>query len=351
VRAPNFPGNRKLRGRLSGTIVAVAHLGWAAAASAQTPTERETARALMDRGDEQIAQGDLMAALAAYRAADAIMHVPTTGVEVARTYARLGRLVEARDAALQVLRTPSTAGEPKPFQVARDEASELSRNLGEQIPTLVVEVRPLEISSNASLSVDGNRVPSAALGLPYRLNPGEHQLSLSAPGYEVVDISLLLALREHRVLPVTLQPLPAAEPIVTQKVKPAALPAEAHSAPVKSNAGDGALPWPVWVGASVAGAGVIVGTVAGIVSLEHAKDARQLCNGNDCPEAARPDRDAALTTASVSNVGWVFAGVGAAVSLTSFLLSAGPGKAKPTTNLALTTVSGGGMLHWQEQIW
>jgi isocitrate lyase len=91
--------------------VAVAGL-WAGFAGAQTDEQRNTARDLMDQGDERVAHQDYAAALTLYRAAHDIMNVPTTGIEVARTLSSLGKLVEARDAALEVLKLPEAPNEP-----------------------------------------------------------------------------------------------------------------------------------------------------------------------------------------------------------------------------------------------
>jgi hypothetical protein len=55
-----------------------------ALAQEATPRQRERARGLMDQGDVSMAAGDHEAALAAYRAADDIMGVPTTGLEVGK---------------------------------------------------------------------------------------------------------------------------------------------------------------------------------------------------------------------------------------------------------------------------
>ena len=64
--------------------------------SAPSSPERERARALMDQGDARFEAGAYDAALEAYRAADAIMGVPTTAIEVARVLEKLGRLLQAR---------------------------------------------------------------------------------------------------------------------------------------------------------------------------------------------------------------------------------------------------------------
>jgi hypothetical protein len=319
--------------RVRTILFAVATLCAAHVSEAQTAAERDTARRLMDRGDEQLADGDPNAALMSYEAAHAIMHVPTTGLEVARTYASLGKLVEASDVALQVVHLPDREAESKPFVLARQAAAALARSLAEQIPKISVEVQPPAANTSGVLEVDGQRVPRAALGLPYSLNPGEHVLTFSAPGYAALELPIALARGEHRSILLTLRP-------TARRSTALALPSH-----------DARLAWPVWLGVGVASAGVAVGSVAGLISLERAGEARAQCVGDSCPARAKPDRDAALVAASVSNVGWAFAGAGAVLSLTSFWLMAHGRKSKPVASLALSTTQGGGMLRWCGEVW
>lgn len=85
--------------------------------AAPSAAERDTARSLMDEGDRMLTSGKLREAMERYRAAHAIMHVPTTGVELARVQARLGLLVEARATAMEVVNLQrAEADEPTVYQ-------------------------------------------------------------------------------------------------------------------------------------------------------------------------------------------------------------------------------------------
>ncbi|HTU62558.1 MAG TPA: hypothetical protein VMF89_29055, partial [Polyangiales bacterium] len=83
------------------------HLFLQPAAAEPGASERETARALMTEGDKLRAAGDLRAALTRYQAAHAIVHAPTTGLDLARVQAQLGLLVEARSTASEVIHHPA----------------------------------------------------------------------------------------------------------------------------------------------------------------------------------------------------------------------------------------------------
>src|SRR5260370_20281790 len=104
----------------------VASLELPSPASAEpTTADRATARSLMAEARADRERGDLTHASEAFAAADALMHVSTTGLELARTQAAMGRLVDAADKALRVTRLPDGPNDPVPFRRAHEAASEL----------------------------------------------------------------------------------------------------------------------------------------------------------------------------------------------------------------------------------
>jgi len=287
---------------------------------AQNAQDRESARQLLDRGDAQLEQGDLEGALASYRAAHELMHVPTTGLEVARISAKLGKLVEARDVALEVIRMPAAAREAKPFKVARAAAEDLARELATQIPTLRLELTPEAAADQASLEIDERSVPPAALGLGYALNPGRHRVQIAATGYRPVAQDITLRPGETKTLRVKLVLAP------TAKVQPPP-PPEASPAPPPERSST----WPQWVGFSLGGAGLVAGTVAGILSLNRTRAAKEHCTGNLCTPEAEHDLNEAMTMATISNAGFGVAVLGASIGLTSYLLSGNTAQSTATT--------------------
>lgn len=325
----------------------------AATAQAQTASDRETARLLMDRGDEQVEKGDFDAALTLYRGADEIMHVPTTGIEVARTYARTGRLVEARDAALEVLRTPVAPDEPQAFKQAREAADRLARELGQQIPLLTIEVVPSSALQHASLTIDTRPIPSATVGLPYSLNPTEHRVQVTAQGYTPIDQRVTLTQGERKSLRLELQPAsatvpPLQRPLANGKVPTATSPT-VRNAPAASvlvpTTDRSRVTWPMWLGISVAGVGVVVGTVAGLVSLERAHEAKAHCDGNQCPQTAKDDRDAAMLTANISNVGFAIGALGAVTGVAAWWIGQAQSN-PPSLSMDVLTGARGCILKW-----
>ena len=274
-----------------------------------TAADKETARRLMAEARDKRTACDLKAALQSFIAADAIMKVPTTGLEVARTQAAIGLLVEARDTALRVARSQPEPDEPAPFTKAREEATSISEDLVKRIPTLTVQVAGGEPGASPNVTVDGAAVPAASLGMPRTVNPGHHVIAATdgkKQGRADVDIGEA----QHKDVRVELAG--AAPP-----------PAVAPEAPA-TGAGPGKA---MMIGGGiVAVLGIGVGSVTGVMSLSKTSSVKNSCNGNSCPASEQSNIDSAQTLATVSTVSFVAGGVGAVVSLVGFLMWRGEAK-------------------------
>jgi PEGA domain len=327
------------------------------AAWAESAEDRESARQFLDRGDEQVEKGDLEGALASYRAAHELMHVPTTGLEVARLLVKLGKLVEARDVALEVVRMPTGPKESRAFKVARTAAETMARELAAQIPSLRIELTPPGAADETTLEIDQRTVPLSALDLGYSLNPGAHRIRISATGYETASRSITLRPGESQTLRIELVP------DATQTAKPIAKPkAPVAKAPPREAAGslrtsspvtpedEGSTTWPQWLGFSLGGAGLIVGTVTGVLSLDRTRAASEHCTGNKCTPEARGDLDEAMKMANISNVGFGVAALGTAIGLTGILLSSGSSE-KTSAKVHVTAGPGVAMLRCEGALW
>ena len=284
--------------------------------AAQTAGDKETARSLMHQGDEKRKAGKLESALEDYRAAHAIMKLPVTGIDLAETHAALGQLVEARDVALAIGRMPRGSNEPEVSAEARERASALAETLEQRIPSATFVV---EGPSEYTLRVDGTQVPQAALAAPRKLNPGKHEVAVEAGGFAGVTQSFSLKEGESRTVTLNL----VADPNATAPASPAA-PSPGPTGPDPSaDSGGSGVPGLAWVGFGVGALGVGVGSVSGVLSLGKASSAKDVCDGNECPRAAKDDIDASKSLATVSNVGFAVGIVGIGVGIVALLTSGG----------------------------
>jgi hypothetical protein len=312
-------------------LAAVLLLGASPAVAAPSAADRETARGLLDEGDRDVARRDFAGALRAYQGADAIMHVPTTAIEVARTQAELGLLIEARETALGILRMPQQANEPAAFVQARQTGAQLAEALAARIPSVVVAVLGLPATATRHVSVDGDPIPTEAAALPRKVNPGKHTVVVGAPGYTTVTREVTVAERARAAVEVLLEP-------GTESAPPP--PGVAAPGPRRSRA----LAYALW---GVGGAGIATGTVTGILSITTTSEANRFCNAYGvCRPAAQPDINSAMRLAWASDVAFGVGLVGAALGTVFYFTRSGEQPPPPTAGLRLTAgpARGGGMV-------
>src|SRR4030095_7079759 len=119
------------------------------------------ARASMAEGRALRSQHNFEGALRSFNVADRIMHVPTTGLEVARTLEAMGRLVEARTTLGRVMTIPVSPTDPAPFQEAVSAATVLYEEIDQRIPLVTFVVRAGGSQAAPMVWVDGQLVPAS----------------------------------------------------------------------------------------------------------------------------------------------------------------------------------------------
>lgn len=283
---------------LAATLCAVAQLLPQAAAAEASPPERETARALMAEGDRLRAEGDLRGALTRYQAAHALVHVPTTGLDVARVQAQLGLLVEARSTATEVMHDPPVPSEPKVFAQARTQAVALVNELEGRVPALQPEVQPQR--ATFVVSVDGVTLPSEIQGLPYRVNPGLHSLRVEAAGYETEIRQLTVTDGEIRSVPISLKPRIVTDASAQTATSDVGSPRVSAHEDASSAANAARLRG--IIGLSTGGAALVFGSVTGLMAISQGSSIRRECQGSACDVSQRGPLSTANTLANVANI-------------------------------------------------
>ncbi len=192
---------KKRIGAMVGASVVAFTLTTIAHAQPKQPSAaaKDTARTLLLDCRAKTAKKDLEGALKSCEGAHSIMGVPTTGLELAKVKEAMGRLVEARETALEVVRFDNS-GNNTAFSDAQAEANKLSHDLEKRIPSLVITVSGLPSGKTARVVVDSDEVPAAALSLPFRVNPGDHTIVASAP--DLPDATRTVSVKEGQSIPV-----------------------------------------------------------------------------------------------------------------------------------------------------
>ncbi|WP_394848195.1 hypothetical protein LZC95_12100 [Pendulispora brunnea] len=280
-------------------------------AQAQSAMERETARQLMHEGYALQAKGQHAAALEDFRRAHAIMNVPTTGIEVGRELAALGKVVEARDVLWRVARMKDAPEDPAVYRTAKEEARKLTESLAQRLASL----RIVPKGSGYRISVDGTELSEAVIGVSTKVDPGEHVIIVQRDGRRA-EVRVSVGEGEVRDVPVEIEGAPAAPPS----------PAPATPVPdVKESRSTGPSAW-FWAGVVGTGAAVVVGGVTGGLALARKSDASQHCQGDRCLPAAQDALDSSRTFASISTAAFITGGVLALATGVLFFIEKGDKK-------------------------
>jgi len=207
--------------------VAAVTLMTATPARAQTDSERAAARSAAQAGDKAFKAQRYEEAAMYFARAEAIMHAPTLLLFLARSQAKLGQYVKARESYIKVLRERLAPDAPSAFVAAKQSASVELPDVEAQIATLTLQVPDVPID-RLSVSIDGEQVSGAIVGVPYPIDPGEHRLTAHADGYQSAEMELSLGAGQSREVSVLLrraeatpEPAPASAP-VSQASEPAA---------------------------------------------------------------------------------------------------------------------------------
>jgi hypothetical protein len=279
----------------------------------------------MSEGRADRDKGDLKAALKAFAGADAIMHVPTTGLELARAQTAVGQLVEARDTALRVMRSPEKPGEPAPFKAARDAASALNDQLQARIPSLTVNVKNVPSGMSTTLTIDGVDVPSEVIGQPRKLDPGHHVVEVKAGtayGKQEVDVAEKDSKEVAIELPAQSATSAAGGATDTGTTDTGQ---QEPEQPAESQGRSGGSKLMIFGGFGLAAVGAIAGTVTGLMSMSKTSSIKNSgkCSGTVCNTSLDGDISSANTLATISTVSFIAGGVGAAVGVIGLFVGGG----------------------------
>jgi hypothetical protein len=279
-----------------------------------TPAQREKARDLMLEGRVRRDAHNVRGALESFRQAHWIMGVPTTGLELAATQAELRMLVEARRTLSEVLHFPELAGEPDAFKNARAAAERLNAALTDRIPKVRVKCSDSP-SASCNVSVDGQAPVTVAQDRYLEVNPGYHELVVSANGRRATaQIDATEKGSKDIVLPSLFAKGAPPPPVPT---------APAQSAPT------GIVPTLSMVALVIGGAGLAVGAVTGLMARSTARDLENKCPGNTCSTQESGTLDHAYNLATVSTIGFVAGGVLAAGGMVGLLVGSPRPEAPP----------------------
>jgi hypothetical protein len=304
------------------TLAAAVLTAWPAAAE-PSEADRASARALAAEGYDALERKDYAKAVDRFRHADALVHAPTISVDLARSLVGLGRLVEASERYQLVLREGLPKNAPASWKKALDDAQAEAADLEPRLAWIVIHVMgPLD----PEVTINGDKVPEGAIGARRAADPGSCTVRATADGFEPEEQTIALQEGGEQTVTLVLKrapagPKPAAEP---QAGPAQATPAKPDNSRI-----------PAWVAYGVGGAGLIVGSITGVLALGAHSNLEAECPSGECQphdDAEHAQMSSELsryhTFGTISGIGFGVAIAGAATG-TVLLLTGSKEKSRP----------------------
>lgn len=273
------------------------------------------ARTLGIQGVQLADAGKCPEAIEKLRRAESLHHAPTILGRLGECQVAVGQVVEGTENLNSVVREPLAPNAPKVFHDAQDRAQKaLTTALG-KIAHLTINVVPPD--AKPTVTVGGKPIPTALIGAERPSDPGTVEITATAPGYKAAGTSVTLSEGGHQEITLTLEKDPnavaALPPVTTPPPGPVTQPPEPAAS--KSNTA-------AYVALGIGGAGILVGSVTGVLALGKASD----CPNKVCPSQSNLDDAKSMATISTAGfgVGIVGLGVGAILLVTGHKRESAP---------------------------
>lgn len=277
-------------------------------ASAQEATEADIAQArqLGEQGAAAYAAGNYAESEKLWAAAAKLYSkAPTLSLGLARAAAKNGHVVLAQEQYNKIIREWGNVASPPPafkdaLEAAQREVGDVSKRVGSV--TINVEGG----APSPTVTVDGVTVPNAALGLKRPVDPGKHSVHAEAPGFKPADAPFEVAEGGTAIATLKLEKAPDAPPVAGGIGTP---PPGGDQPPSKGGGSNKTL---AIVALGVGGAGLVFGTITGLIAVGKHGDLKDACPGGNCPADKQSDVDSYKTMGTLSTVGFIVGGVGIA---------------------------------------
>lgn len=305
-------------------LVFLALMPWTPTASAQEvdvdAETRTAARELARQGVEAYEQGDNETALDRLDRAYALVPAPSISVVQARVLVRLGRWVEALDRYEKTRVFPLGSAAPDAFRQAVADAVTEGEALRARIPRLIVHVTTHSGSPDGLVvTLDGKPMPPELLDVQRPLDPGSHEVTASAPGYQPVERAVNLVEGEHKAVEIQLSP-PRKPVQATKPEPPKTLAGPPQPMPHTDRTSTEEVAG--WTVLGVGTAAIVAGTVTGLFALGKKSYLDKVCLvHSECPPHAEDEIHSFRLNRTVAYVS--FAIGAASVTAGGYLLLAG----------------------------
>lgn len=287
-------------------------LGSTSSALAQSDADKATARNLFHEGEAALNAKDCETAADRFERADKLYQAPTIMLGLARAYVCLGKFVKAKEKYNTLMREKLGADASQAFRDAVEDAKKEIVGLDAKIgyATISVEGPGNDI---VKVTIDGEDVPAAALGVKRPLDPGPHKVVADAPGWKANEATVTVNAQQDTPLTITLE----ADP--DEKIEE---PVPGGGTVTPSDGSGDTLRLVGFIALGVGAAGLIVGAVTGGLAIGKHGDLTDACgDAGQCPADQQGNLDDFNTFGTVSTIGFIAGGVVAAAGLVLVLVA------------------------------
>ena len=318
---------RTLKVSVLASAFALVALADAAAYAQDEPSSADmaSARALGQEGVKLADAGNCPEAVEKLSRAERIFHAPTTLARLGECQVQMGRLVDGTENLNKVVRETLASSAPPAFRQAQERAAKILGEARPKIAKLKIAVAgPQDVAW--TVKVDGEAIPLANLNMNRPIDPGEHVVDATAPGYKVARAKVNLPEAGTDSVALTLEPDPNA-PKVVATVAPSSLSPTSSGAESAARTEAAIAPnrVPAYIAIGVGVAGLGVGGILGLMATSKKNDLDSACPDKLCPADQQDNIDTGKSMATISTVGFVVGAVGLVVGGYLYL-TAGPSK-------------------------
>lgn len=294
------------------------------------PTEADiaTARELTEQAFTAYDANDYVKAEDLFERASQLYPAPTIYLGLARTRVKLGKYVKARENYNSIIKKNLAGDASDAFVEAQEAARAEITEIEPKIAWVTIDVGGVE-PAEVAITLDGEQLPTAALGVKRPVDPGSHVVRAAGENIEPYEKSFQIAEGQTQNIPLSL--------IAKPKATPAPIPKPADApAPIT---GGSPLPVVGFVLLGVGGAALIAGAIAGGVAVGQHSELSDNCVDNRCEPDQYDTLDGFGVTSTVSTVALIAGGVLAATGLTLVLVAPSGDSAAASLTLSPNSLS------------
>ncbi len=280
------------------TVVGTSLLLWLGQgmAWAQTAADKAAADTLFNEGRKLIAAGDIETACAKFEASVAKATQLGAQLALASCYEKLGRTASAWGAFRAAVSAAGKAHDAQRRHFAEQHATELEAKLSK----LVIKVEPGYRIDGLAVKRDGVEIMAAELGTPVPVDPGDHTVEASSPGW--VTWSTKVTVPATPGVVEVIVPALGKAPVKVEEPELGAATVQA-AATVRSSDPDRSRRTRRYLAYGVGGGGVAIlgaSLIIGAVASSRWSDAQTHCRDNLCNQSGVDLASGARTMGNVS---------------------------------------------------